>query len=221
MKLKAEKRDIKGKQVKLLRTEGDAPASIYGPKRKSVSITINQKEFFKVFDKVGFNKIFDLDIEGEAKTSKVLVKDIQQHPTKDYIYDVSFYQIDEDSKITVEVPVEIVGEAPAVKLNLGFLVTPLESVALYCFPKDIPNSIVVDISTLENPGESIALNTIDLGEDVALDSSVDPSIVLASIAAPQKEEEVVAETEEGAESVEGEEGAEATGETTEESGDSK
>lgn len=207
MKIEAQKRTVTGKKVKNLRKEGVVPASVYGPKRPSINLQIDKKSFISLFKEVGFNKFFDLAIEGENKNSKVLVKEIQKNPLTDILTTVSFYQVDEDTKITVEVPVEFVGEAPAVKLNLGFLIPQMESIELHCYPKDLPSVITVDISKLENPGDGITVSDITLPKDVELSSAMDPSSSIVSIAAPQKEEEVVAPV--------AEEGAEGTGEAGE------
>lgn len=211
MKLTADLRTIEGKKVKNLRAQGLVPASIYGPKRKSTNIQVDKKDFIKLFKSVGFNKFFDLDIEGDAKTSKVLVKEIQKQPITDLLTSVSFYQIDDDTKLTVEVPVELVGEAPAVKLNVGFLIQSLDQIELHCLPKDVPASIQIDISTLENIGDGVSVGDIKLAEGVELSSSMDESSSIVSIAAPQKEEE----PEPVAEAVEGEgEAAPAEGESS-------
>lgn len=208
MKLKANKREITGKKVKNLRGEGLTPASVFGPTKKSENIQVDKKDFIKLFKDVGYNKFFDLEIEGERPV-KVLVKEIQKHPVTDSLISVGFYQIDENRKITVEVPVNFTGESPAVKLNLGFLITNMDSIAVHCFPKDLPSGFEVDISTLENPGDAITVGDIKLPEDVELDSDMDTTSAVVYIGTAQKEEEVEApaEGEEGAA-----EGAEATGE---------
>lgn len=216
----AEPREVIGKKVKELRRKGIVPAAIYGPKRESTNIQVNAREFDKLFSNVGFNKFFDIELGG--KSSKVLVKELQRHPLKDYTIMVNFYEVDENSKITVDVPVNLLGESPAVKQNLGFLVQQMDTIALYCLPKDLPDHLEVDISTLEHPGQSINVSDIKLNEAVELDSSVDSTSAVVYIAAPQKEEveeaPVAAEGEAGAE---GEaaapaEGGEAEGEKKEE-----
>ena len=204
MKLKAQKREIVGKKSKLIRTEGLVPGSVYGPKRASTSIQVDRKELISIYKKVGGNKFFDLEIEGEAKPAKVLVKDITIHPVTDQYMDVSFYQAAEDRKLNVEVPVIIHGEAPAVKLNLGFLINQFDAITVHCLPKDLPSSIEIDISNLNQPGDAITLDTIQLPEGVEWDSSVDATSAVVYIASFQKEEVVV---EAPVEAVEGEEGA--------------
>lgn len=187
MKLKAEVREILGKKVKRLRTQGLIPSSVCGPGREPRNISVNTKEFRTVFSKVGYTNFFDLEVEGE-KPSKVLVKQVNIHPVKDYIEDISFYQVDENRKITVEVPITLNGESPAVKQKLGFLVQQMETVALHCLPKDLPSSLEIDISTVATSTDSILVNQLSLPDGVELDSSVDPTSAIVYIATDQKEE---------------------------------
>jgi large subunit ribosomal protein L25 len=188
MTIKAQKRTIEGKKVKLLRNEGIVPASIYGPKRESTSLQLNKKDFIKLFKEVGFNNFIELEIEGEQKKSRVLVKEIQKQPLSDLLLSVSFYQIDDETKVTVAVPIELVGESPAVKMSLGFLMSVTSEVEVFCLPKDLPTVLEVDISKLENPGDSITVSDLELPKGVEFSSSVEESTTIVSIAAPQKEE---------------------------------
>lgn len=187
MKLKATTRSIVGKKVKHLRSEGLIPSSVYGPGQASRSISVNTKDFREAFSKVGYTKFFDLEIDNNA-AFKVLVKEVVIHPVKDYIEDVSFYQVDEKRKITVEVPITITGESPAVKQKLGFLVQQMETVALHCLPKDLPSSLEINIGSIETATDSISVNQLTLPEGVELDSSVDPTSAIVYIATDQKEE---------------------------------
>lgn len=187
MKLKADKRDIVGKKVKTLRNEGKLPAAVCGPLKESESIVIDAKEFSKLFDEVGYNKFIDLEIPGEKKPAKVLIKEIQMDRLKDEYISVSFYQVDEDRKITVEVPIELEGEAPAVKRNKGFLVQNMYSVPLYCLPKDVPGEFTVNIEGLAETGDFIALETLELNEGVEFATGVNPRMSMVYIAARQKE----------------------------------
>lgn len=195
MKLQANKREITGKKVKNLRSEGLTPAVVFGPTKKSENIQINKKDFIKLFKNVGYNKFFDLEVDG-GKTVKVLVKEIQKHPVTDSLISVGLYQVDENRKITVEVPVTFVGEAPAVKLNLGFLIHQMDAVAVHCFAKDLPSGFEIDISKLENPGDAVTVGELKLPEDVELDSSMDATSAIVYIGTAQKEEEEVKPAEE-------------------------
>lgn len=187
MLFKAKTREVTGKKVKVYREKGLVPASIYGPKRKPLNLLIEASSFKKFLEKVGFSRFFDLEVDEKDKF-KVLVKEVQEHPIKDKILSVSFYQVDESRKINVEVPIEFVGESPAVKQNLGFMIKQIEALPLYCLPKDLPNNVEVDISSLSNTGDSISVSEIVLPSEVELDSSLDPTSAVVYIAAAQKEE---------------------------------
>jgi large subunit ribosomal protein L25 len=213
MKLKAQQRSIIGKKTKNIRKEGLVPGSVFGPKREATNVQVDKKELSMTYKKVGHNKFFDLEIDGESKPAKVLIKEIKIHPVTDQYLDVSFYQAAEDRKLNVEIPVIVNGEAPAVKQNLGFLITQFDAVMVHCLPKDLPSSIEIDISNLNQPGDSISLASIQLPEGVEWDSSIDTSSALVYIASFQKEEVVVAPVVEAA--AEGTEGATAEGAATE------
>jgi large subunit ribosomal protein L25 len=202
MKLTAEKRDITGKKVKHLREDKKIPASIYGPGRESTSLILNPREFREVFGKVGYNKLFDIEISGEGKPVKVLVKEVQHNPVTADIYHVSLYQMDMNKKLTVDVPITIIGVSPAVKSNIGFLVTLHESLPVVCLPADIPADITIDISNLENINDSISITDLTLPEGVEWDTSISESEVISRISPPQKE--IVEEVPQEAEAVEGE-----------------
>jgi len=149
------------------------------------SISLNQKDFQKVFNAARFTNFVDLHLP-DAKPRKVLIKDVQVHPVNQQILSVSLYQVNENRKITTNVPIVLVGEAPVVKQNLGFLVQQLDTVALHCLPKDLPRSIEVDVSVLEGIGDVITLGSVNLPEGVEFDSGIDLSMSVVYVATSQK-----------------------------------
>lgn len=193
MKLTAQKRELSGKKVKNLRKNGLIPASVFGPKKASSNLQVNTKDFSKLFKEVSFNKFFDLEIENEPKF-KVLIKEVQKNPVTDQILSAAFYQVAEDRKITVDVPLRFIGESMAVKQNLGFLIAQYTTIKLNCFPKDLPSEIVVDLVALETPTDTILVSSIKLEEGVTLDSSIDPESAIAYIGTAQKEEALEAKS---------------------------
>jgi large subunit ribosomal protein L25 len=212
MEIKAQKREITGKKVKNIRSKGMVPASVYGPGKKAENVMVDALELKKAYKEVGQSKFLTLAVEGEEPV-QILIKDIQTHPVTDEMLNVSFYEIDKTKKITASVPIEFTGISPAVKNNIGFLVTPFTNINLRCLPKDLPEKIVLDISNLNEIGDSITLDTLKLGESVEFAGSVDTKSSIVYIAPPQKEivEEVKpVEVEEGAEGAEAAEGAEGT-----------
>ena len=147
MKIKLENREVVGKKVKALRAQNIIPATIFGPKVESINVQIESKVLDKVFAKSGFSKFIDVEMPN-GKHIKALIKEITRNPLKDTYFDASFYAVDDESKITVEVPVIIDDESPAVKQNLGFLVQQLETIRLHCLPKDLPENIHITIASL-------------------------------------------------------------------------
>jgi large subunit ribosomal protein L25 len=189
-KLQAEKREILGKQVKTVRTQNLIPAVLFGPKRASTSVVVNDKELSKVVAAAGFSNLIDFTVAGESKSVKVIIKEVQKHPITQKFYHVSFYEVDEHKPLTATIPVVLHGESEAVKNNIGFLSAPTQSIVIRCLPDDLPSHIDVDISILKEIGDTITIADLPLPEGVALDSSEQPTNSIASIQPPQKQIEV-------------------------------
>jgi large subunit ribosomal protein L25 len=205
MLLKAQKRELLGKKVSSLRKNKLIPAVSYTKGKESTSLVISEKELLAVFKKVGYSSLFDLQIE-EGKAEKALFKDVQIDYLRSKILHAGIYLVDMANKITTTVPVRIEGISMAIKNNLGLLVTPLSAVTVHCLPGNLPQELVVDISKLDNVGDSIFLKDMVFPEGVEVAASLSKDSIVAAIVTPQKaiEEEVVATTTvEGAEGTEG------------------
>lgn len=209
--IKLIKRVVVGKQAKTLRQQNLVPANIYGPSRESANVALTPKEFRQAFQKAGYNHLVDVEVEGEDKPVKVLFKEVQVDPIRETPIHISFYQVDMSKPINTTVPVVIEGVSPAVKNNIGLMVSSFDSLRVMCLPGDIPEKFVVDISKLVDIGDSIHVFDIELPENVKWESSVDERAAIVYIAAPQKtiEEEEAEEAATKAEEVE--EGADAAG----------
>lgn len=203
-KITTQTRTENGKGLQAVRIAGNVPAVAYGPKFASTSLSIDNKEFRRVFNTSGYSNLIELSLDG--KTKQALIKEVQMHPvTREFIH-VSFYVVDMDTEIEAQVPVIVVGIAPAVKNNLGFLEIPENTLTLKSLPKDLPAQIEVDVTKLEQVGDAITAKDLNLGEGVTIVSTLEDTAELriVFIAPPQKE---VVETE--AVAAEGEEAAEA------------
>lgn len=230
MKIKAKKRKELGR--KIIRGIDTIPGVIYGPNRKSQAISLKYKDVNKVFKDAGYSKLVDVEIEGEKKTSKALIREVQFDPITEDMVHISFYELDLKKTITAEVPVLTIGKSKAVEEKTGFLVIPFRTLEVRCLPENLPNTLEVDISALNEIGDSYSVLDLKLPEGVELTRDLSESATLAYIAPPQKEiieekeEEVEAEEglEEGeeAELAEGEEGEEEEAEVAgEEKGEAK
>lgn len=182
--LKAEKRELNVSSNRL-RKENLIPGTVYGPTSTPLNVSVNLADLKDAYIQVRETMILELDVQGEK--SNVIIRDLQKDPVNDHVLSVSFMKVNMDQIIGVAVPVTFTGVSMAVKNNLGFLVTPVSEISVRCLPKDIPSKYDVDISVLENVGDSILLKDIDLGQGVNLAPGLDLYIVIATIVPPQKE----------------------------------
>ena len=189
VKLEVEKRKVIGKKVKLLRRDGLLPANIYGKKTKSLAVQLPAKLFLSVFKEVGESGLLDLKVGGEDSARPVLIHDVHFHPVSNEPLHVDFYQVDLKEKVTTKVPVEIIGESPAIKEKIGILIQPLSEVEVEALPGDLPEKIEVDISGLKAVDETITVDQVKAPQGVQI--LTEAKEVLAKIEPPVTQEEIV------------------------------
>lgn len=200
--LKVENREKMTKSgMKNLRLTGKIPGVYYTDGKDAIPIIIDIKDFYQLFThKVN---IFDLDFDkGEKKPS--IVREIQRDPVSGDIIHVDLYGIKATEKIVIKVPIMIIGTPIGVKEMGGILEHPLRELEIQCMPKDVPDSVDIDVSGLELQ-ESIR------AEDLTLDKIEiisDPKTLIAHVVPPKVEQEVTIEEELVAEDEEEEEGPE-------------
>jgi len=207
VELKAKARTETGKGVaRQTRREGSFPAVLYGEGEEPQPLSVDNKDFYPVIrTAAGENVILNLKIEGAKKDSgKTIIRDIQYHPVSRDILHVDFQHISMTKMITVNVPIETVGESVGVKVDGGILDFVLREVEVECLPVNIPDAIKVDVAALEI-GNSIQVSDLSV-EDARI--VADPEATVITIGAPTVVEEVTPEVAEGEEAVEGAEVAE-------------
>ena len=109
------------------------------------------------------------------------------HPLSDIPLHVDFYKVDLQKKTTAKVPLEFIGESEAVKQG-GILLEFLNEIEIEALPEDIPSSIQVDISALENIGDFILVKNLPIHHEVEL--KIDSEELVCKIEEPKEEEEV-------------------------------
>lgn len=206
VELNVSPRPVLGKKVKRLRREGIIPANVYGRALDSVAIQVARDDLVRVVRTAGRNEIIYLRLDGE-EPRPTFVRQIQRNPVTDAILHVDFYQISLVEKVRIEVPLALVGTAPAEQTYGGTLLHSLDSITVEGLPTDIPSVIEVEVSGLEEIDAAIHVGELSVPDQVTVLS--DPEVVVAKIAPPhvekEVEEEVVAEEvaeaapEEGAE----------------------
>ena len=181
-KLKVEKRDLK-ESLNVLRKSGQMPAVFYGPKDPSTPIKVSLVDFKKAWKTAGESTVVSL--EGDGIDADVLIHQVDLDPVTDVAIHADFYAIEKGKKLSVDVPLEFIGVAPAVKDLGAVLVKVLHEVEIEALPKDLPHTLQVDISSLINFDSTLTAADIKLPAGVAL--KIKPEDVIASVYEPKEE----------------------------------
>jgi large subunit ribosomal protein L25 len=181
-------------EVTKLRRAGRVPATIYGREIKPQNLEVNSKEFADLLNRsASENLLVDLSVENDARPKRLaLVQEIQHHPLDAKVLHVDFHEVAENEKVIVQVPVETTGEAAGVKNSGGVLEHVLFKLKVRALPKDLPELLIIDVTTLEL-GKSIHLGEIPVPAGVEILG--DKHLAVVSCAAPRTEVEEVAATE--------------------------
>lgn len=141
------------------------PAVMYGSGVENTSLSVNRNEFERVFAQSGESGLISLQIQ-DGQDYPVIVKDYQLDPVKQRIIHIDFYKVNMNEKVTAEVALEFVGDAPAVKTYGGIVVHNFDALEIECLPSDLMQKVEIDISTLENIGDAIHVADIKLPQGV-------------------------------------------------------
>ncbi len=185
--LSAERREGTGKgAARQLRMKGRIPAVIYGHGRVPESLSVSESELEKALTGIAAEStVFDLSVAGtEVKT---LIREIQRHPTRPKIIHVDFYEIHAGEKITLEVPIYLVGIPEGVRNAGGVLDQVLREIEIEVLPTDIPDRVELDVSALEI-GDSLHVSDLTVPNAEIL---ADPEMTICSVVPPRVEEEAV------------------------------
>ena len=206
IELMVAERSARGKKVKALRRRGTTPANIYGHRVESQAVEIDTVTLQHTLKRLERNAILSLRIEGEKAARPVIVRQVQRDILNDAILHVDFYQVSLAEKMKADVPLILIGKAPAVDELGAILLQGLDSIAVEALPADIPPHFEVDISTLTSFDSSVHVR--DLVVDPKVHVMTEGDSVIASVAPPRKVVEEVEVAEEGAAAeAEGEEAA--------------
>jgi len=166
---------------------GKVPAVIYGHGMEPLSVEVDRREFVTALHtEAGMNVLLDLEIDGETRL--VLTKEIQRNPVRGTLLHADFIAIDRDEEVEVEVPINLVGEAPGAGEG-GVLETPLTTVLVRSKATDVPESIDADVSSL---GLGDSLRVSDLAGGRSFEILNDPELPVASVTAAVSEADLQA-----------------------------
>lgn len=148
-----------------LRRNGSVPAVFYGPKEESTPISIDARKLERVWKEAGETTIVTL--QGVGSDKDTLIHDAQFHPVTGKLLHADFYVLEKGKKITIKVPLEFEGVAPAEKAG-HIVVKALHEVEIEVAPAELPHHLVVDLIKLVNVGDHILATQIALPPSATL-----------------------------------------------------
>ena len=205
LKIKASQRYVVGKKTRFLRREGTTPTHLFGHGIKSLPLQCDTAKLQQIIAQAGMTRLIALDVEGDKHPRSVFIREIQREPCSGELLHVDFYQVKRTEKIRVDVPIILIGEAPAMKEKGRTLTHSLTSLGVESLPDKLPPQIEVDLSPLVEVEDAIFVRDIALSPDVTV--ITDPDQMVVRVSEARVMEEVVAEevpAEELAEEVEAE-----------------
>jgi large subunit ribosomal protein L25 len=191
IELSATSRDVLGKKVRFLRRQGLTPANLYGHKIKSVALQIDAVELKHTLARAGKSSLIALKLDSTKRPKMVIVRDVQREPVTGDLLHVDLYQVKMEEKVKLEVPLVLVGDAPAIRDRGGILVQNMSAIEVECLPANMPQRIEVDLSALQEIDQAVHVKDLAIGENVSVLS--DPEQAIVQIARSKVEVEVAEE----------------------------
>ncbi len=201
--IKVVRRDVQGQGAsRRLRHAGQVPGIVYGGDREPAKVQFNHNEIWLAQQNDWFySSIIDLNLDGTIH--KVLLRDLQRHPFKQLIMHLDFQRVSDNEVLHAAVPLTFLNEdtSPAGKSADIVITHELKEVNIACLPKDLPESIELDLADLKS-GDIIYLSDLKLPAGVEipalkLGKDHDDAVVIAKVG--QSEDEAEGEGEASAE----------------------
>lgn len=183
--LKAEKRDVIGKQVKAMRRAGKLPAVIYGRHTEPINVSLDAHTAALVLGKLTSSSLVTIEVDGTEYPA--LVREKQRDFIKNRLLHVDFLAVSLTERLRATVSLNFVGVSTAVKDYNAVLVHNLESLEVECLPTDLPERIEVDITPLERPGDGLRVKDIVVSDKLRLLDDPETMVVVATFAKVEEE----------------------------------
>jgi large subunit ribosomal protein L25 len=175
--------------AKALRKAGSIPGVVYGPKQESLALSVEKSVFEKLLKEAGESTVINL--VGLGEEIEVLVHEVSFNPAKGGVEHVDFYAIEKGKEITVHVPLEFVGEAPATKKG-GSLTKVLHEIEVTCKPSALPQHIEVDVTSLDDFEKQIHVKDLVIPNGVKVENDGEEVVALVQEVQEEAEPEPVA-----------------------------
>ena len=166
-----ERKNLGTSAARSIRRNGGVLVNYYYTGEENKNFLIDKKSLQKAIQ--SGNRVFELDINKE--TIYAIIKDAQYHPVTEQILHIDLLRVRRDEKMKISIPLVLEGNSVGV-VQGGILTQTLSNIDIQCFPTDVPENIVVDITELDL-NSSITAGDLKLDEDITLETLPDTTIV--------------------------------------------
>ena len=192
MKLQVEKREKVGSSAaKRARLDKKLTAVIYGKDVEATPVLLDAKDFDEVLKQLGKNAIFEVSISG-GKTMQVILKDIQQAALKNEIQNVELQVITKGQKLTMTVPIHLVGSED---VKEGVLTQTLNELEIETEATNVPTEFQIAVNEM-TIGDTLTVADIKVDADITVLTDLEEAVVVLSAPVAEEVEEEEAPTEE-------------------------
>lgn len=168
--------------------EGEMPVVVYGAKREAMSLSLNQKEFAKLYQEAGESTLINLELDEKKEVISSLIYDIQKDPSSGKIIHADFFEPNLKEEVEAEIQFNFIGESPAVKEVGGTLVKNMHSVTVKALPKNLPHELDVDLSKIQTADDVFSIADLTISSEVVVLADEDSVIAMVSRPANVEEE---------------------------------
>jgi large subunit ribosomal protein L25 len=183
-------RSVVGKQVKALRRAGQVPIVLYGRSIEPMLLQAEAKELMRVLRRAGFSRLISVNTNGDSRMA--LAREVQREPVSGALLHLDLLAVSMTESITIEVPVVLEGESPAVRQGLGVVMTGLTEIEIEALPGDLIDRIRIDLSRLKEVGDQITVADLVVPDTITVLSDADEMVARITYATIEKEEEAPA-----------------------------
>jgi large subunit ribosomal protein L25 len=187
--IKASRRTVTGKQVGVLRRNGQLPGILYGHNLEPIKIVMNLRDASRLLSTLSSSSLVTIDVDGVEHSA--LVREKQRNFIRGNLLHVDFQAVSLTEKIRTKVGLVFQGLSLAVKDLNGLIVENIDELDIEAFPQDLPEQIIIDVSVLNRIGDSILVKDVKVSEKVLVLTNPDEVIAVVTLSG-QEEEAVVA-----------------------------
>ena len=189
IELKVKIREKFGRKTKELRKKGVIPAVLYGAEIENIPLSVEEKEFNRVFREAGESSLVKLKIEGKKLKNpepEVLIHEIQRDPLSGRIIHIDFYHPSLRKEVEAEIPLVFEGVPRACKDLGGTLVKEIQTIEVRGLARNLPREIKVNTEKLKTFEDRILVSDLQVPEGVKI--LREPEEIVALVTPPQEEE---------------------------------